>query len=75
MFQDDLLGIDHIKMESNGSVRISLNSNLSRELTKSTSDLTEDFGTFRQKNRIMINVNHQYENPSSRSTLKTSYGN
>lgn len=62
-------------MESNGSVRISVNSNLCRELTKSTSDLTEDIGTFKPKNKIMININNKYENASVAGTLKSSYNN
>lgn len=39
-FKENLLNIPYIKPQSNGSVRISLNNNLSRNFTKSTNDLS-----------------------------------
>lgn len=70
-----MLNIQQIKTQSNGSVRISLNSSLSRDFTKSTSDLTEDYDSFSIKrpgsNKIMINVN---QDKTFNLTSKNSFG-
>lgn len=67
IFQEDLLAIgNYIKPQSNGSVRISVKSNLMRSLAKSTNDLSNlsGYGGFSSPNftpnsRVMINVNLQ----------------
>nr|CAH7754677.1 unnamed protein product [Callosobruchus chinensis] len=74
---DDLLSAtQQIKPQSNGTVRISLKSNLSKEFTKSTSDLTEDFETsFKPRNKITINVNNEKKfDGSNNGIFKSNYG-
>ncbi|CAH1988325.1 unnamed protein product [Acanthoscelides obtectus] len=74
---DDLLSTtQQIKPQSNGTVRISLKSSLSKEFTKSTSDLTEDFETsFKPRNKITINVNSDKKfDGSCYGIFKSNYG-